>query len=242
MGGLGPNYQNLINQCWPTGVEYSGWFNGGGSNIVTGTNPPYTITDFLAIYPKFGGMPTRISGCSTTQGSTSVTGLPMATGPLQVGQLVIGPGILGGTIILAVESGTITISLPATAAGTNVSLNFITNPLAPLVVIQLFLNLANASLIQNRWDEAWGIAMAWFIAHFLTLFLRSDGNTYCDAGQAATAGLQVGITVSKSAGPVSQGLQLPGGLDDWAAWTTTTYGQQLATMARVIGAGPMLIP
>ena len=113
----------------------------------------------------------------------------------------------------------------------------------PDVVVNAYISLASASLVQARWGEAtWPIAMGLFVAHYVTLYLRSDGDAvYSSPGRVATAGLAHGITVSKSAGGVSAGIQPATGLEAWAAWTQTEYGVQFASMAKLVGAGPMLV-
>jgi hypothetical protein len=200
-------------------------------------NPPYTVLDFLALYPKFGGTPTSIQG-TLTSGSETVTVSSVAG--LIVGQLIAGPGIPSGSIITGVNGTSITISNPATLSGQN-QLNVYTAPLVPITVIQIFLNLANSALMSSRWREMWSIAMGLYIAHFVDLWLQSEGNPATTAGQAAAQGIGRGITISKSVGDVSVSYQPLTALENWAAWNLTIYGQQLATFARVVGAGAVYI-
>lgn len=246
MGGFSgwPNYNSFITQSWgsPSFESACSWF-GNSSNIVLGTNPPYTASDFLAFYPKFGGITTPVT-VDTTSGSPTISDVQAANFSLyQPGQLITGPGIPAGSLITAVSASpnTITISQNATQDATDVVLQVFSAPFVPMIVINMYIALASASLVQKRWFDMWPLAVGWFVAHFCTLYLRSDGDTYSSAGRAAAAGLNVGITVSKGAGPVNQGLQLVGGLEDWGMWASTTYGIQFAQMAKVIGGGPMLI-
>jgi hypothetical protein len=113
--------------------------------------------------------------------------------------------------------------------------------LVPDAVLSAYIAFANACLVQARYQDFWPIAMGWFISHFLTLYLQSDGNPASTAAQAAQQGLARGIQVSKSAGDVSVSYQALEGLDGWASWTLTTYGQQFASTAKVIGSGSMYI-
>lgn len=267
-------------------------------------NPPYTINDFLAMYPKFVGTP--VTTPAVTNGTNGVSGIASPTG-LANGQLVTGPGVQPATVITAVATtpldfvgdltandaivrnvssttglvvgqpiaavgivvGTtiaaidptnhlvglskqatatqaaseltatatsLTLSQAVTGSG-NVTLSIYASPLVPPFVIQTYINLAYASLMSSRWREAWLVAMGLYIAHFLTLYCQTDGNPQSTAGQVVANGLQAGITVSQAADGVSQGLQPLVALDNWAAWTLTSYGTQLATMARVVGAG-----
>ena len=57
----------------------------------------------------------------------------------------------------------------------------------------------------------------------------------------AAQGLAGGIQTSKSVGDVSVSYQVLESLKDWGAWNLTKFGQLLATMAKVIGSGPMVI-
>lgn len=238
------NSTNLV-----TGIPDSSGFQ--VSNLIAGTGiPSGTVITGVTTTPidATGDVLTGqfvIINVSTTAG-------------IIVGQPIAGPGIGGCTTIAAIGSNSITLSQPATADGVgvglmvtsssmtlsnaatltgNVTLTVYSNPPIAPAVIQLFLNLANASLMSSRWREAWTIAMGLYISHFLTLFIQSDGLANSTPGQIVTSGMQAGIITSQSADGVSMSSQPVTGLASWAAWTTTTYGTQLATMARAIGAG-----
>lgn len=231
-----PDYNMLTTQFWGSGHETAvGLLS--GSNIVLGSNPPWTTTDFFAFYPKFGGKTTEITG-TLTAGSPVVDGVSS----LAAGQLITGPGIPSGTVIISVDGDNqqATLSQPAAASG-DVSLTVYVAPLVPLAVVNAYIALASASLVQARWRDTWALAMGWFVAHFVTLWMRSDGDAYSTPGQVAASGISRGITVSKSAGGVSQGIQALDDLAGWAQWRQTTYGEQFASFARIIGAGPMLV-
>ena len=122
-----------------------------------------------------------------------------------------------------------------------------TGPL-PLPVIQAYVSLASASLMQARYRENWPIVMALFVAHFCTLYLDSEA-AYLDnptgaptAAAIAASGAASGIAVSQSAGDVSYSIEtLTSQLGGWGTWNLTRYGQQFVTMARVTGMGPIFI-
>ena len=110
------------------------------------------------------------------------------------------------------------------AAGVNVSSG----------ALQMFVNLASASISQLRWQDSWSFGMALFIAHYATLYQQSSSSVM--------AGLAKGVQVSKSVGDVSVSYQaITSGLESWGAWNLTSFGQQFLTMAKMIGAGPMLV-
>ena len=237
-----PDIGALLAEAWGWGPEPPtlGWL-AGFSNLVIGTNPPYTVTDFLQFYPGFGGNPISVTA-TATNGSAVLASVAQYS-LLGAGQLISGPGVALGTIIVSIGGSlpdNVTISNPASIGGT-LALKAYTAPFVPLPVLSAYTALASASLVQMRWQGTWSFAMALYIAHFATLYLRSDGDPASTPGMKAAAGLSAGITVSKSAGGVSQSLQVPGGLEDWGAWNTTGYGQQLATFARIMGSGPSML-
>lgn len=207
-------------------------FSGLAAGIPQTGNPAYTVSDFLSFYPQFFGPATTITG-TVTSGSATITGISSTTG-IQPGQLVSG-AFPGGTVVLSVASTTVTLSNPATANAASVLIY--EAPPIPLAVIQAYLNLAYASLMSSRWRELWVIAMGWYIAHFLTLYAQSMGNASSTPGQIAAQGLEQGLAVSKSAGPLSQTQQHLTALESWGAWAKTSFGTQLISQAQVMGAG-----
>ena len=107
--------------------------------------------------------------------------------------------------------------------------------------LTMFVNLASACLSADRWAEQWQFAMALFTAHYTTLYLQSSVDDPSQAKQVVSAGLARGIAVSKTAGDVSVSHSLVAGWDSWGAFNLTSYGQQLITMAKLVGSGPMFI-
>ena len=321
--GSWPNFNAWLQTAWGAGGEFwasCGQFY-GATNLVFGQNPPYFLDDFLAIYPKFFGSATAISGAATTNGSNVVT-VPSVNG-LNYGQFLQGTNLPKGTVITGIGDQQITVSTNATATGTNITLMAYEASTIPTTVIQMYLNLAYASLVEARWKEQWYVAMGWFIAHYCTLYAKSDasdvmsvlqtiihgevpsgtmpgtvftlsqeppgealqsltlnglfqspgidytldGNTITmtesvtsgslyatwpvqeqiltsqpmNGAQIAAAGLAGGIQTSKAVGDVSVSYQVLVSLEDWGTWNLTSYGQLLATMAKVVGSGPMVI-
>lgn len=300
------------------------------SGIVQGGNPVYAIADFLAMYPKFFGVPVILTG-TFAAGSNQVSigaGVSLAAAPALVygrcaganpgsvftvtgavfqvfvngiaqrpststqaldysvvstiangiivstitltfttqatdtvdastassantcdsgiasGQLVACQALNSGTVITAVNTGvnanSLTISAPATASG-SFPLTVYVAPIAPLVVIQLYLNVANASLQSGRWREWWQLAMGLYVAHYCTLYIQTEGNAQSNASQIVANSLQAGITISQGADGVNQGLKDLAAIESWGAWSLTGYGVQLATMGRVVGAGAVYL-
>jgi hypothetical protein len=111
----------------------------------------------------------------------------------------------------------------------------------PQIVLQMYINLASASMMQARWLDMWPMAMAEFIAHYCTLYLRSAGDPNSTPGKIAASGLQKGITVSKSAGGVSSTMQFADWMNEWGDFAKTDHGSRLITWAKSIGSGPILV-
>lgn len=257
--GLTPNWAALLQQWW--GGEYDSYGFAAGasaaSNLVFGANPLYQISDFLAVYPKFGS------------GQQGITGIVLANNGHGSGYSVndvltmVEPDAQGGQItVLTVDGagGILTFQLTSpgtgydaagnvsTTGGTGTGAKFNITSISPITlvlpqpVLQLYINLASATLQQARWLDYWQMAMGLFVAHFATLWLRSEGNPGSTAGQIARSGLEAGIVISNSAGDVSKSIKTVNeDLAGFGAWTETTYGTQLATFAKIIGMGGMYI-
>jgi hypothetical protein len=332
--GSWPNFEALLENFWGAGQEF--WSSGlsmqfqGATNLVYDRcgKPPYYLDDFLAFYPKFFGLPTAVSGCAATAGSTTITVTGLLSG-LGRGQFLQGAGVLpSGSVITGLTANGFTVNCPAVADNGNATFQVYEQPPVPTAMIQLYLNLARSSLQWKQWREQWQIAMGWFIAHYCTLWAQSEatevlsqlltaihgeepvgdvpGTVYTlsavppggalqsltvngmfqppsgpnaaytlngltitftsptpdgasiyatwpvqtqqfsaiapiSASAIAAQGLAGGIQTSKSVGDVSVGYQVLESLKDFGQWNLTSYGQQLATAAKVIGPGSMII-
>lgn len=304
--------QNFFDQLYGVaGVDYGALtvnYVGLASGMVWGSNPPYYLSDLLAIYSKFFGPATTFIGNTVSPAFTKATitidsniatvpdatgisvgwevtgiGIPEGTivtavnglaitlsnvafvngtvpatfadpvGSYQIaisgtvaglskGQLLTGMGIPPGTVVVSASTSLVTLSKQVTASGTGTTFNFYQTPWVPLVVIQLFINVALASIMQRRWLEMWPLGMALYIAHNLTLWMRTESGPNSTAAQIVASGLQIGMLTSKSVGDVSAGITLVGGfLEDWGAYQQTEYGIQFATYAAAIGSGPIWV-
>jgi hypothetical protein len=188
------------------------------------------------MFPRFGGTPTAVNG-ATTEGSATIPVASSLTG-IQIGQVITGPNVPDGTTIAAINTVTpasITLSAPATADGTQLTFNVYTCPLIPLTPLTVYINLASCSIQKGRWLGMWKLGMHNYVAHFCQLYLQSEGSASSALGAAALAGLEKGITVSKSVDSVSTSSQLLQGLEEWGALAKTSYGTQLISLAK---AGP----
>jgi len=221
-------------------VDYGALIAGYGAaaGIVFGNNPKYNIADFLLYHSKFFGTPTAFTATANSQSNTIT--LTDATG-VSSGQLITGAGIPDATLITSVSGTTITISSLTSAALGFQSVNIYTAPKMPVIIIQMYINLAQASLMAARYGSSmWVVAMGLFIAHYCTLYLKSDNSPAgATAGMIAAQGMAGGIQVSKSVGDVSTSYQPLQCLADWGSFNLTLYGIQFASMAMVVGSGPI---
>lgn len=116
--------------------------------------------------------------------------------------------------------------------------------IVPQPIVQMFIDLANASVKEARWNAYWMVAMGWFVAHFLTLYLQGISDPTGGAAAAIAAGQAKGLNTSEAVGDVSVSMDynsIAQDLDGWAAWKLTIYGQQLATIGRLVSKGGMYV-
>lgn len=111
-------------------------------------------------------------------------------------------------------------------------------------ILAMYLELAHHAVKEARWHSYWKLAMGLFVAHFVTLWVSGTADPGSDAAAIVQAGQAKGLDVSKSVGGVSMSKDyslIASGLDGWAAWNSTFYGNQLATLAKLVGKGGMLV-
>jgi hypothetical protein len=236
------DYNDLLNEIWGWGSEEPVLpFFTLASNILVGTNPPYSATDFYTWFPQYGGVPKTPLG--TLDGNTgNVTAVSDMTS-LAAGQSVAGIGVPSGTVISSVNvaAKTLVLSQNTTYAGT-VTLTVYVVPIVPLPVLNAYIYLATNSILKVRYCELWPFVMALYIAHYLTLWQQGQaGGPGSTPGQVATAGLAMGIKIAKSVGDVSVSSKPLDTFEDWGSYALTSYGQQLITYAMAVGSGPVLL-
>lgn len=114
----------------------------------------------------------------------------------------------------------------------------------PQAIVQMYIDLADACIKEARWRSYWKVAMGWFVAHFCTMYLQGTADPDSGAAGVLQAGRARGLITSKSAGDVSVSTDysiVAQDLEGWASWKLTTYGQQLATIGRLVGKGGMYV-
>jgi uncharacterized protein DUF4054 len=254
--GPGPDI-NVLYQWWGT-TTFSSTVGLGGifSALNLGPwngNPLYQLSDFVLFYPQFGQAQQGVLAANVNNGGTGFN-VNDTVNLLQEdasGCTLVITNVASGVVTAFnitqpgtgydVETGLAT-SVISSSAGTGLivdvtaitpsNLNYIPPP-----VLQAYIAFASSCLSSQRWGASWTIAMALFVAHYATLYLQAIGNPNGTASALAAAGLAGGIIVSQSAGDVSQSTIAPPGLEDAGAWALTSFGQQLYTMAKVVGMG-----
>lgn len=147
------------------------------SNVLSGTNPTYVLSDFIAVYPQYG------------------------------------PGTDGDYLV-------------------------------PEIILQMYIDLANACVKQVRYRGYWALCMGFFIAHFATIWLQGTASPGSSAAQVLEAGRGQGLTTSESVDGVSVSTDystIAASLSGWAAFNLTVYGQQFATIGKMVGMGGMMV-
>lgn len=216
-----------------------------------GGNPLYQVSDFLSCYPKFG---TGIQGLTAVSPGSSA-GSGYAVNDVLA---VVQPDASGGTVKVTAVSGGVPTAYAVVTQGTGYSVASglattggtgtgatvnVTNitptsvVVVPQLVLQLYINFASSCLSSSRWGTAWQLAMNLFVAHYVTLFMQTEGNPGSTPGAIAASGIAGGIVVAQAAGDVSQSYEAPPGFEDAGSWSLTTYGQSLFTMSKVVGMG-----
>lgn len=113
----------------------------------------------------------------------------------------------------------------------------------PSAMMNSFLKMANDVVSPDRWGETWRLAIGLFVAHYATLYLKTiqnnpDGSTNIAA--ASAAGQNYGIVTSASLGDASVSYDTSAATNlttNWGQWNLTAFGQQYASLARMMCMG-----
>lgn len=111
---------------------------------------------------------------------------------------------------------------------------FADTDLYPTAQFNFYLNMGKKLLPESRWDDLLDEGLTFFVAHYLTLYLRSMDAVAIggDAGQVT------GNETSKSVDSASYSVDVSSvSLIDAGHWNQTTFGIQFLQLARMIGAG-----
>ncbi|MDQ7094209.1 DUF4054 domain-containing protein [Desulfosporosinus sp. PR] len=118
------------------------------------------------------------------------------------------------------------------------------NYIVPEPILQMYIDLASVCVNATRYRSYWKACMGFFIAHFATLWLQGAANPGSPAGAVLEAGKAQGLVTSESVGDVSAGTDysaIANDLNGWAQFKLTLYGQQLASIGKLVGKAGMYI-
>lgn len=110
--------------------------------------------------------------------------------------------------------------------------------LGSLTMLEQIIDMANTAVQPDKWLEGWRYAVGLYVAHYATLSLRGYAASNETPQQAAASGALVGVVKSATLGDSSVSYDtsaLTAGTEDWGDLNATTYGQMLASRARLIG-------
>lgn len=114
----------------------------------------------------------------------------------------------------------------------------------PLPVQELFLTIANNTVLEKRWHSLWKLGMSLFLAHNCQLYIQTSAPVDALIGEIKSLGKAQGLASSKSVGGVSVSYDfnsIIGAFNRWGTLNLTIYGQQFVNHARFIGRGGMYI-
>lgn len=114
----------------------------------------------------------------------------------------------------------------------------------PASWLDMILDDANKAIQEARWHGKRKLAVCLYVAHFATLYLKTAVDPNENPLVIARKGDGSGNVTSKSVGGVSVSYGSSEGAADligYASWKDTVFGQQLASMARQVGRGMMVV-
>lgn len=113
------------------------------------------------------------------------------------------------------------------------------SPFIPYDMLDMFLAMANEAIHPDVWAESWRWAAGLYVAHHAACWLRSCASAPDTAQEAAASGALVGVVKSATLGDASVSYDtsaLTQATADWGDLNSTSYGQQLASRAKLLGA------
>lgn len=112
--------------------------------------------------------------------------------------------------------------------------------LLPKTILAELISQANACIQPDKWLDSWRYAAGLFVAHNATMYLRSYREYSSSPAEAAASGEVIGTVKSATLGDASVSYDDGSSTmatQGWGDLNATSYGQLLATKARLIGMG-----
>ena len=110
----------------------------------------------------------------------------------------------------------------------------------PATMLASLISMANSSIQPDKWLEGWRYAAGLYVAHNATMYLRTYSENTETPAAAAASGQVIGTVKSATLGDASVSYDDSAATmatQGWGDLNATTYGQLLATKARLIGMG-----
>lgn len=111
-------------------------------------------------------------------------------------------------------------------------------------MLHVFVEQANDSVLPSRWGSMWRYAAGLYTAHFMAMYLATYNPNPASTQETAAAAVQTGSVRQATMGDTSisyDNSAITSGTEKWGAWNATQYGQQLVTLARMVGMGGMYV-
>ncbi len=110
----------------------------------------------------------------------------------------------------------------------------------PESILQMFIDRANESVQPDKWQSGWRYAAGLYVAHYITMYMRTYAPSASGPDQAAATGALQGVVKSARLGDTSITYDtdaLTKATEGWGSLNATVYGQMLASEARLMGLG-----
>ena len=111
-------------------------------------------------------------------------------------------------------------------------------------MLRVFITQANDSVLPSRWGSMWRYTAGLYTAHFSTMYLKTYAPGSSGRNQVVQGAAQAGVVKSATMGDTSisyDNSAVTVGSEKWGTWNATQYGQQLVTLARLVGIGGMYV-
>jgi len=228
------------------------------SNIIDGTNPPYLLSDFYATYPAYTPRSTTGDAIATVvlnQGGTGYvtndiltvsdgTSGAIRVDTVNVAGVILTFSLLAGGANYETDTNVVVSGGSGNGATFDITVGTESTSLVDPLIIQMYIDVAMSVVKEARYHSYWKPCIGFFVAHFVTLYLQSLAGSNASAAQVIAAAQSRGLQASKSVGDVSVSYDyssISNDLDGWAQWKLTVYGQQYASIAKLLGRGGMMV-
>lgn len=112
-------------------------------------------------------------------------------------------------------------------------------------IVSSYITLCNSMLSYDLYGEQWKYAMGLAIAHFITMDLMTQDTSVNPTVSSIVAKAKgaIGLLTSKSAGDVSASYSTEylSSLSSWGTWNLTIFGQQFASLAKLMAKAGMYV-